>query len=144
MADLQEVFQSASSRLNFINALIRLAKADGVITDPEKNFFVNASVGLGLSDEDLRTVRQHLDTKDRLVSFAFENRTQTLYFCREALQLCYLDGHFSKAEKRVLLDLAAEWGIAPGSIDRIEKWVHEGLDWKRRGDSLLQELVRAP
>lgn len=134
--DYREVLKTSDAKKNFVKGLIRLAKADGVISQEEQQYFVAAAANIGLSTEEIAEVNDCIVTRDT-VQVQFDSDAEKLLLFREGIQLCAIDGHYDENERTEVRLMATELGIPENSILRIEEWVQEGMTWKRRGDDLL-------
>jgi hypothetical protein len=92
---------------------------------------------MGLPAESQAEVASWLENDQEPDEVHFDTKQQVLFFLREAIQMCYLDGHFSDAERSCLEEISSRSGISQASIAYIEDWVKEGMEWRREGDILL-------
>ena len=122
----EQLFQTNEAKMNFVKGLIRISKADGGISPEEQTFFIDAARGLGISE-------------DAEIPLAFASRSEVLCFLREALQLCMVDDEYSDAERKEIMELAQAFSIEPERVHALETWVQEGIEWKARGDKLLED-----
>ena len=134
---LSDVYPSQESQLSFLRGCVCLAQANGVIDDTERAFFTDAASGMGLSAELQQKVGEWLNSKLDPNDVVFDTKRQALFFIREALQLCYLDGHFSEEERSCLNGIRQRVGISRASFEYVEDWVKEGLAWRQEGELLL-------
>lgn len=137
MKGIETIIDSKASKMNFMKGLILLAKADGFIEDNEKHFFVNAAVGLGLQGGDLDVVEEMIQATEMDCDIHFVNNNQALFFMREAMQLCYIDGSYNDREKEIIEEIRKNNSLPKESIERIEDWVVQGMAWRAEGDKLL-------
>lgn len=77
--------------------------------------------------------------QDAEIPLAFASRSEVLCFLREALQLCMVDDEYSDAERKEIMELAQAFSIEPERVHALETWVQEGIEWKARGDKLLED-----
>lgn len=140
MNELKVVYPKNEDRVNFMRGLVRVSRADSVITVEEESFFINAAKGLEISESDISSLQIALSNPSQDLPVCMPFKQQSLFLIREALQLCYVDGHFSDTERLEVEKLGVELGIDTQEIDCMESWVLEGMDWVKRGEEMLQEL----
>ena len=134
----EQLFQTNEAKMNFVKGLIRISKADGGISPEEQTFFIDAARGLGISEEDIAMLPAVMN-QDAEIPLAFASRSEVLCFLREALQLCMVDDEYSDAERKEIMELAQAFSIEPERVYALETWVQEGIEWKARGDKLLED-----
>lgn len=144
MANLLEVFNDEISRVNFMRGLINLAKAEesregsaGINTE-EMNFLKNSMLALNLSEQSQRELEAIVRSNENNVNVSFESKRQALFFLREGVQICYVEGRYYQAEKDMIMEMANLLCISKDSVKKIESWVQEGLEWSSRGIELLE------
>ena len=133
----EQLFQTNEAKVNFVKGLIRISKADGVISPEEQAFFIDAARGLGISEEDIAMLPAVMNQKEE-IPLTFTSRGEVLCFLREALQLCMVDNEYSDAERKEIMGLAQAFSVEPERVHALEVWVQEGIEWKARGDKLLE------
>ena len=134
----EQLFQTNEAKMNFVKGLIRISKADGGISPEEQTFFIDAARGLGISEEDIAMLPAVMN-QDAEIPLAFASRSEVLCFLREALHLCMVDDAYSDAERKEIMELAQAFSIEPERVHALETWVQEGIEWKARGDKLLED-----
>ena len=137
---LTEVYQSENSRMNFMKGCVRLAKCDGVISAEEQQFFINAGTNLDLDNKNIQKLTSLMNNSEKKIPVNFENKRQSLFFFREGIQLCHVDGKYDDPEKKEIAAIAKELGIKSSEIKKLEKWVIDGMEWVKIGDKLLSDL----
>ncbi len=141
--NLKQTFNSTESRVSFLKGLALLSVADGKVDETEKEYFFNAGIGLEIPEDQLKNIISifaHDAGEIDTVSVIFENKKQSLLFLREAIQLCYLNGDYCLAERKLVNSFAAQFNINKSGVEKLEKWVIGGIDWSKTGDTLLAEL----
>lgn len=136
---ISDMLKTKSSKINFIKGLIAISGADGKTDDDEKRFLINAAIGLDLNDE----ISSFNDMIKKGSSFEdadiiFENKREALFFIREAVQFCHIDGSYDNDEKYIINKIGKINGISDESIGKVEKWVLMGMDWKNEGEKILK------
>lgn len=134
---LSDVYSDEDSRLSFLLGCVCLAQADGDIADTEKAFFINAAAGMEISSKCQEEVAEWLENDQDAERVKFDTKREALFFIREALQLCYMDGHFSGEERELLMQMCSRFGVSRASFEYIEDWVKEGINWRQDGERLL-------
>lgn len=140
MSQLIDVYDSIDSRMNFMKGCIRLAKADGFMSEQEQQFFTNAANSLNIDGNNLQELLSLMGDNDASINICFENKKQSLFFFNQAIQLCYVDGHYSDMERTEIRKMAGQLGVANEDIDKIEEWVLQGMAWVKAGEELLTKL----
>ena len=134
----EQLFTTDAAKMNFVKGLIRISKADGVISPEEQTFFIDAARGLGLSESDIAALPAVM-TRTEEIPLTFTSRQEACCFLREALQLCMVDNDYSESEQKEIMKLAEEFGIEPERVHALEKWVQDGIAWKKQGDLLVED-----
>lgn len=137
MNEINSIIDSLAAKMNFMKGLVLLAKADGVVDQREKEFFMTVAVALGLDEESRKIILEMMDTSDISPDITFVNKQQTLFFIREALQLCYMDGIYDIKEKELIEVFRKNNNVSSESVKKIEQWVQKGITWKEEGADLL-------
>ncbi len=145
--NIQEILYDEKSKINFMKGLINLAKAaetrEGLIgvNTEEMNFLRNTMAALGLSLEVQRKLENLVKSKDNTIEISFENKKQALFFLREGIQICYIEGQYNQAEKDMVDEMAQILGVNQEAVTKIEDWVKEGIEWSKRGLSICEMEV---
>jgi uncharacterized tellurite resistance protein B-like protein len=146
MRNINLIMTDAKSRFNFIKGLICISKAseieEGVIgiNTEEKRFLENAMESLDINKSDRAVLEALITAKENDTNIAFENQEQALFLLREGVQVCYIDGKYSEAERKLVEVLAEKFGVSKKSVEAIEKWVEAGIRWEEQGDELLKSV----
>ena len=61
-----------------------------------------------------------------------------MFFFIQAIQLSWIDNDYCEAERNEIRKLADELEISAESVEKVEKWVEEGMEWNKKGDELLK------
>ncbi len=130
---INQLLTTNDSKVNFLKGLIAVIKADGIIHQLEKDFFSEFSVNIGLSERELKTINDLFISNDIDINLSFDNQDQKMFFLKEALQLCYIDGKYHNKEKALIKKIGENLGISEVKIKEIEKWTFEGLNWYKNG-----------
>ncbi|MDE8689745.1 TerB family tellurite resistance protein [Faecalibacterium sp. DFI.5.82] len=134
----EQLFQTTEAKMNFVKGLIRISKADGVISPEEQTFFIDAARGLGIPENDI-AILPTVMTQTEEILLTFASRQEALCFLREALQLCMVDNNYSESEQKEIMKLAKEFGVELERVHALEKWVQDGIEWKKQGDMLVED-----
>ncbi len=137
MEAIQQILNSDTSRINFMKGLILLSRADGNIDEGEQAFFINAAAAIGLSENYMQAIKDLMTDEKIENDILFQTKQQSLFFMREALQLCYLDNVYHENEKAIINQIGNNNSLSKASIESIESWVVEGMTWKAAGEKLL-------
>lgn len=135
--EINKILKTESAKRNFLIGLVYLAKADGVVDESEKVFFLNAGASLKLSKESIDEINSCW-TKDAMPEITFETKKEKLFFLIQAVQLCNVDNAYTVEEKEFVHKIASDLGVTKESVEKIEAWVKEGIEWQAKGDMLLE------
>ena len=138
MEDIKELLSDRESKLSFLKGLLLLAKCDGHFDDNEKQFYLSAATALELSEDDHRTLVKWIDTGKVSKDLKFASKRQSLFFLKEAVQLCYVDGSYSEKERSFIAKVAKQIGVSKEALSQIHLWVEEGMAWVKRGEALIE------
>jgi hypothetical protein len=144
MINILEILNSQTSRINFIKGLIYLSRAQEISEakkgiDPEERVFLrNAMISLGINEEEMGKLENLIDLDEINIDLVFDNKRQALFFLREGIQVCYVDGQYTQPEKDMIYNMGNLLGIDKGHIISIEEWVLEGIEWAERGNKFLE------
>jgi len=137
---LLSIYETPDSRFNFLKGCIRLATSDGVISADEQNFITNASIALELTKAQQDQLLSIASEKCKKIKIKFENTKQKIIFMKEAIHLCYSDGHYADVERVEIAAIAKELKVSDSAVSEIEDWVVQGMDWVKAGQVLLEKL----
>lgn len=141
--EIDVIYSQQDDKFMFLKGLLKLAKVDGNISSEEMGFLSDISVGFGLSEENIEKLKQascyDLDSDEgkKFFKLSFSNKAQSIFFIKEAIQLCYIDGKYDDCEKNAIKDIAREIGLSDSTLNKVDEWVCEGIEWKERGDKLI-------
>lgn len=139
--DINKILETKESRTNFMKGLIALAKIDGIVDENEQEFFVGAMNSLNIEDEDISKLSDELVSPNIDKEISFNNKKQSLFFLKEAIQLCYCDDNYSEKEKNIIKEFAEKLNVSEKTLKSIEDWALEGYMWNKKGEKLLEMEV---
>lgn len=134
---INEILKTEGSKRNFLIGLLFLSKADGVVEDSEKSFFLGTAASLKLSEQSVNEINSYW-TRDEMPELVFESKKEKLFFLIQAIQLCNVDSIYSEQEKQFIHKIASDLGVTNNSVEKIEDWVKAGSEWQAEGDKLLE------
>ena len=140
MIFFNELYQTQEDKIMFMHGLIRLAKADGIIDETELDYFKQASYNMGIEPDAVEQLYVELTTDNVELDYkemSFDSKKKSLFFLREAIQLCYIDSEYSEEEQLEIRNIANELDISFDAVDKIETWVIRGFEWQKEGELLL-------
>lgn len=117
-----------------LELLVVLAKSDGQIQEAEEEIL---AMYADLVEVDPATLRGDAPLEDLVA--VFESPASRVIALQELFRLSHLDGWFADNEQSTLLEVGAMMQVPMELLQKIERWVLEGLDWVNRGDDLLDE-----
>lgn len=136
MIELNSILASENDKINYLKAIIRVAKCDSVVTDEEKQYLVAAASLIGLSEEYYKDINSFWYSTDMKLHFSSPKAAAVTVL--QLIQLCWIDGDYSKVEADEISVIAEELGVNRDRVDLMEAWVKEGIEWTNRGDSLIE------
>ena len=144
MINILEVLDSENSRINFIKGLSNLSKAQEIregsnsISNEELELLRNSMIVLNLDEKVRHDLEALIYSNENKIEIHFDSKKQALFFLREGLQICYVEGQYHEAEKEMMREMALKLDVSEGKLEQLEKWVLEGLEWSERGDKILE------
>lgn len=143
MINIMDVLYTEKSRINFIKGLVFLSKAQEISEgltgiDPEEMLFLeNAMNGLQIPQHEREKIIEIISAEKFDIEIEFDNPTQALFFIREGVQICYVDGSYDLPEKEMIYKMGEMLGVNKNKIEEIENWVLEGIKWTEKGNKLI-------
>lgn len=137
MMDVNAVLTTKGGRINFLKGLIRLAKCDGDLPEEELAFYQKAADAMGLGEEEQKLINEMKDSREK-INVHFETSREKMFFLIQAVQLCWIDNKYVDSEQKEMRTIANELGISLGALEKVEKWVSEGIEWNTKGNELLE------
>ena len=141
---LNSIYVTQEDKFNFVKGLIRISKSDGNIGEEEIAFMKSVAAGMGLTEENIKLLQAAAeydlatDQGKEFFKLQFSTKYQGIFFLREAVQLCNIDGVYHDSEKDEIKIITQELNISLSTLKEIEDWVIEGMKWRERGDALLE------
>lgn len=134
--DVNAILSTNEAKVNFLLGLVRVANSDGIQDLKELQFYQQTASVLGLTTEEIERINKAWNNPSS-IEITFETGEQKMFFFVEAIQLCWIDGVYTDPERNEINKLAEELGISSSALNNVEDWVLEGMEWNKRGDSLL-------
>lgn len=134
--NIEEILKSEVAKRDFLIGLVYLSKVDGIVEESERNFFTNTASYLQLSKEALNEINLCWTT-DIMPELNFNDKKEKMFFLTQAVQLCSVDNFYSDEEKKFIHEIALSLDVSKDSVEKIEDWVREGIEWKNKGYKLL-------
>jgi hypothetical protein len=125
---------NANEQRVLMELLIYLAKSDGAIQDVEEDILYQYA---DLVDVDFSGLTG--DYTPEILVPQFESATSRVIALQELLRLSHIDGVFADGEKSAIIDVAAYMGVPLELLNKVDRWVVDGLRWVMRGEELLEE-----
>jgi len=132
---------SESDKITFLQALVRLAKADGNFDEDEKNFVHEISLAYGVPasrfDEVLAVV-----SDDELVEKvkSIKDRYQAMCLIKEMCMLASSDGDLSDEEVLLIGRVGEAMGLELEKIQQISEWVIDRIIWIEQGKIIFEKF----
>lgn len=141
--NILDILPTKEARVTFIRGLINLSKAveqkNGVtgIDAQEMTFLRNAMLAFDLSEEEKDTLEKFVHSSDNTIRLEFNSKRQSIFFLREGVQICYIEGEYQDVEQKMIREMASILHISDDTVDKIERWVQDSIELSKRGDDLL-------
>lgn len=135
--DVNTILTTNKGKINFLKGLIRLAKCDGDLPEEELVFYQSAANSMGLGEEEQELINDMKNSREK-IDIDFETNKEKMFFLIQAVQLCWIDNKYVDSERREMRLIVNELGISMDALEKVEKWVSEGIEWNKRGDELLE------
>lgn len=135
--EMNEILLTQEAKINFLKGLIRIGKCDGEQDEKELFFYHQATIAMGIEENE----REQIDSAwndDKKIMVEFKESKEKMFFFIQAIQLCWIDGHYTEREKQEIREIAQELGITEDAILEVETWVKEGIEWNNKGEKLLK------
>jgi len=131
-----------SERLTTCKALAAMIHDGGRPTVDEMRFIAHIALELGLSEADNAAVQAVLEqggSFDELIQGVKDPQMQVFLF-RQVVAAALIDDHINDAEHSYINKAATAFGISEEHRSAFIAWMHEGMDWERRGVALLAAM----
>lgn len=132
--------QKREDKVAYLKGMVLLAKADGRIEKSEVEYINAAVVGMGLDESEKKEIDVMWNDEGECL-IEFSDKANAAFFVQEALQLAYIDGNYDEKERIMIYSLGERIGLVKDEVKRIEAWVEEGVQWKKRGEILIEEIA---
>lgn len=132
--------QKREDKVAYLKGMVLLAKADGRIEKSEVEYINAAVVGMRLDESEKKEIDVMWNDEGECL-IEFSDKANAAFFVQEALQLAYIDGNYDEKERIMIYSLGERIGLVKDEVKRIEAWVEEGVQWKKRGEILIEEIA---
>lgn len=135
---MKEYLTQREDKINYLKGLIRMSKADGVVVEEEKNYFLSAAVGLNMTKEDLGIIEESWEND--VIALEFSSKAESVFFIQSAIQISMVDDNYDENERNEVRKIAIELDVKENVVEQIEAWVNEGIEWRKKGELLIERL----
>ena len=128
MINMFDILTTEKSRINFVKGLVYISKADEIskgtsgINAEEMEALKSVMKTLSISEEEKFKIVKLINSNKIDLKIEFDNDRQSLFFLREAIQVCYVEACYSQAEKNMIYKMGKMIGISKDKIEEIEDW----------------------
>ena len=130
--DTQYITQQLD-KIDYVEALIVIASADGNITHQKRDFIETQSALLGVDTTPLFEKSVGVsDLKTEGLS-----RVTKMSIIRDSISFAYMDGCYSQAEQEKIYKIAEKFEINKTDVDAMENWLKEYWLILDKGTQLL-------
>ncbi len=108
----------------------------------ELRFVAHVALELGLTDEENKEVQATLSSDgsfDELVG-SIKEPEMRLFVFRQVVAAALIDDHINDNEHHYINKAAESFGIDEDLRGAFIAWMHEGMDWERKGATLLEQM----
>ena len=131
-----------SERVTTCKALAAMIHDAGTPTVDEMRFIAHVALELGLSEDDNKSVQSILEgggSFDELVAEVKDPEMQ-LFLFRQVVAAALIDDHINDSEHSYINTAATAFTISDELRAAFIAWMHEGMDWEKRGMALLDQM----
>lgn len=121
-------------RVAMMELLGCLAKVDGKIPEVYQEVLREYAELMEVDPAEVNTDA----TPEELVP-QFQSPASRVVVLQEVFRLAHLDGIFTIGEESAILDIASLMGFPMEFVQRVEKWVLDGMEWNLQGERLIEE-----
>jgi len=127
-------------RTVFIKIMAYLAQVDNEVSLEEKQFIDDLIFAWKLDEESIKEIYEILEKGSSIDSLLGEiNEKKTGYLLiQELITLAHIDGNYGKEEKTAIIRIAFQLNVSPSRVEKLEQWVLDGLEWRKRGIELIK------
>lgn len=131
-----------SERVTTCKALAAMIQASGDPTVDELRFIAHVALELGLSEDENAEVQAVLETGGDFSALAkkVEQRDMQLFLFRQVVAAALIDDHINNEEHSYINTAAEAFDIGEDLRAAFIAWMHEGMEWERRGAGLLDQM----
>ena len=133
-----------SERLNACLSLVSIFQiGDGEITEEEAMFIGRAASDLGLNEEEQETLKEAFNKKQDFKENISKITSPDIkrFLIRRIVAAVLLDGRIASEEEKVLEVTRNTFNLDEDLFKKYIEWMKEGIEWEKRGEKLLNELV---
>ncbi len=137
--NIQDYSVPVEDRVPFAKFMAYIAQVDGKVTLDEKQAIDSFIFAWCLDEAAVKKiyhVMEHGATVKDLTS-EFKNRKSCYLLIQELITLASFDGNYEKNEQRAIQEIASLCSISKPRVKQIEKWVSDGIAWRKKGVVLI-------
>ena len=132
---------SENQKVTFMKLFARLAAANGVVDDCERDFIDDMAGRYGIPAARIGEIWQKEDDKQLMKEAAgIDNRKAALMLIKEMCILAHADDELSDEEVLFIGQTGEAMGVAPAKVEEISNWVIERIIWQEKGRLIFEEV----
>lgn len=132
---------SENQKVTFMKLFARLAAANGVVDDCERDFIDDMANRYGIPAARIGEIWQKEDDKQLMKEAAgIDNRKAALMLIKEMCILAHADDELSDEEVLFIGQTGEAMGVAPAKVEEISNWVIERIIWQEKGRLIFEEV----
>ncbi|MBT8494205.1 MAG: hypothetical protein KJO07_14205 [Deltaproteobacteria bacterium] len=131
-----------SERETTCKALAAMIKEGGEPTVDEMRFIAHVALELGLSDDENQGVQSILQDGGKFDDLlpGITQKDMQLFLFRQVVAAALIDDHINESEHHFINKAADSFGIAEELRNAFVAWMHEGMEWEKKGAALLAAM----
>jgi len=129
-ADLQD-----HERQLYLQALVRVARADEALDEEEIEFFTNVAKNMGIAEAEIESL---LATDVSLSAIPPLHNGVGALILRDLAAMAVINNELHEAEEAEIFAIGEKMGFSKEEIDEFINWAFMGLQWQLTGASLLK------
>lgn len=131
-----------SERATTCQALAAMIRDAGEPSVDEMRFIAHVGLELGLSEDEHKSVQTILEKGgnfDELIAGVKQPDMQ-LFLFRQVVAAALIDDHINDSEHSYINKAATAFTISDELRAAFVAWMHEGMEWEKRGMALLEQM----
>ena len=131
-----------SERATTCKALAAMIRDTGDPTVDELRFIAHVALELGLSEDENQQVQKVLEADGSFEDHVkgVQDPEMRLFLFRQVVAAALIDDHINDSEHSYINSAASSFGISEELRGAFVAWMHEGMDWEKKGAALIEQM----